>query len=85
MKTYKFHQDSGHGWLAVKRMELVALGILHKVSAYSYQRGETVYLEEDSDASLFLDALANNGRECTFKENYRDGRSPIRNYEGFTI
>jgi len=65
-------------------MELIALGIIHKVSAYSYQRGKTVYLEEDSDAQLFLDALCNNGMEWLIKHSYTDGRSPIRSYEGFT-
>jgi len=85
MKTYRFHSDSGHGWLAVKRIELIALGIIHQISPYSYENGNTVYLEEDADAQLFLDALINNGMECVFKESYKDGRSPIRSYEGFTI
>jgi hypothetical protein len=56
MKNYKFYADPGHGWLAVKRVELEALGIADKVSRYSYQFGNTVYLEEDCDAGLFFNA-----------------------------
>lgn len=56
IKTFYFHQDAGHGWLAVPRKELKALGILTQISGYSYQKGQTVYLEEDIDAQIFLDA-----------------------------
>lgn len=48
--------DPGHGWLAVKREELIAMGILHHITSYSYQKGATVYLEEDCDASTFVEA-----------------------------
>ena len=47
MKTIVYYTDPGHGWFAVKRAELAQLGILGQVSHYSYQRGRTVYLEED--------------------------------------
>jgi len=59
MKTYIFHEDPGHGWMAVKRTELTQLNILHKISFYSYQSesGTIIYLEEDRDASLFIKAL----------------------------
>ena len=83
-KIYKAHSDSGHGWLAVKRKELVELGILEKVSHYSYQRGATVYLEEDADCTLFCLTYEkkfghlpkqDSGKWCE--------RSPIRSYESF--
>lgn len=77
-KTYIFHVDGGHGWLAVKRKELIELGILDKISSCSYQKGKTVYLEEDMDYSTFVDA---NGA-VSYKESYQD-RSPIRSYENF--
>lgn len=55
-KTYTYHTDPGHGWMAVKRDELIILGIDHLISTYSYQSpsGQTIYLEEDCDADLFL-------------------------------
>lgn len=69
MKTeklvYKFYSDAGHGWLAVKRQELIDLGIYHRITSYSYQRGNTVYLEEDCDLSLFVETKKRLG--YTFK------------------
>jgi len=80
-KKYIAHTDGGHGWLAVKRAELVELGILDKVSRYSYQRGDTVYLEEDCDASLFHHAKG--FADCSYQETrYRDV-SPVRSYAPF--
>lgn len=81
-KIYVFHSDAGHGWLAVKRKELIRLGILNKVTPYSYQRGGTVYLEEDCDASLFIGAKKAAGEPVNYNERYHD-KSPIRNYVGF--
>jgi len=83
MKTeYYFHSDAGHGWLAVKRTELNRLKIEAKISSYSYERGETVYLEEDCDASTFLKAKKDLGEEFSFKETHVD-RSPIRSYKSY--
>ena len=79
---YVFHSDPGHGWLAVKRKELVRLAILNKVSQCSYQRGGTVYLEEDCDASLFIDAKDKAGEKFEHRESYQDN-TPIRHYAGF--
>ena len=87
MKTYICHTDGGHGWLAVKREELFKLGILHKITRCSYQRGKTVYLEEDCDAGTFLTAMEKAGTPVppeNFKDSYYD-RSPVRSYYGFSI
>jgi hypothetical protein len=81
-KIYRFHADAGHGWIAVKRKELIRLGIEDKITPYSYQRGQTVYLEEDCDASTFLQAKNKAGEEYGFKESHHE-RSPIRSYESF--
>jgi len=56
--TYKFIADGGHGWLRVPTKELVELGIADMVSAYSSfsPDGNYTYLEEDCDATLFIDA-----------------------------
>lgn len=78
-----YHNDAGHGWYAVKRAKLKAMGILDKVSAFSYQRGNTVYLEEDCDASLFFNALEDKGSVIVVG-SYQD-RSAIRNYDRFTL
>jgi hypothetical protein len=86
MKQYVFHVDAGHGWIAVKRKELERLGILNKITNYSYQRGGTVYLEEDCDATTFFNAKEKAGEGLTkeqIRESYQD-RSPVRSYAYFT-
>ena len=83
-KTYIFHSDSGHGWLAVKRNELTELNIGEKISHYSYQKGDTVYLEEDQDATTFIIEFEKMfGCKPLFKESYIDGYSPIRSYNRY--
>jgi len=67
IKTYVFHTDPGHGWLAVKRTELIRLGILDKITPFSYQSGGTVYLEEDCDAATFIEAKKRVGETVTFR------------------
>ena len=80
---FKFYADAGHGWMAVKRDILETLGLLDKVSSYSYQRGNTVYLEEDCDASLVFQALG--AGNIRLKEGKFVDRSPIRSYERFSL
>lgn len=84
MKTYVFHEDAGHGWLEVTRKELIDLGILNKVSSCSYQHGLLVYLEEDCDAALFINALKAKGIEFTFREKIYPDLAPIRKFYRFS-
>jgi len=84
IKTYVFHSDPGHGWLAVKISELIELEIMDKVSSCSYKKGKTAYLEEDCDASLFIDALKKKGIELKFRESFQE-HTPIRSYERFSL
>ena len=83
-KIYVSHSDAGHGWLAVKRSELVRLGILNKITCYSYQRGKTVYIEEDCDASTFFARKKELGEEIKMRSSYQES-SPIRSYESFYL
>lgn len=83
MKTIKIYTDPGHGWAAVKKAELAALGIADKITAYSYQRGQTAYLEEDCDLTTYINALRAAGHEVTFTEKHTDKRHPIRSYESY--
>lgn len=55
----QWYSDPSHAWLKIRRRDADELGILGKVSHYSYQSkaGNTLYLEEDCDAPLVLDAL----------------------------
>lgn len=83
-KIYVYHLDPGHGWLAVKRKELEDLGIASKITSCSYQKGKTVYLEEDCDMSLFLQAKGyTKENPCvSIKESYKE-HTPLRNYPSY--
>lgn len=82
-KVYVFHNDPGHGWLAVKRKELESLGLLDTISSYSYTKGATVYLEEDCDMSAFISAKKAVDEPVIYKNSFTDHSSPIRNYERY--
>lgn len=81
----KVYNDPGHAWGAVKRSLLTELGILSRISTYSYQRGKTVYLEEDLDLSLLMHRLNELGFEYAFIEKHTNKRSPIRAYDWFQL
>lgn len=81
----KYYTDPGHGWGAVKRKVLDQLGIAHKITQYSYQKGGTVYLEEDLDLSTLVTALAIKGEVVEYKQKHTNKYSPIRNYDIFKV
>jgi hypothetical protein len=83
MDTYYFHNDPGHGWLAVPKVEADRLGLLDKITPYSYDNGLWLYLEEDCDAPLFLKAKKDAGEPVQFIEVYHDTDAPVRNYPSF--
>lgn len=85
-KLYKFYSDDGHGWLAVKRQDLIELDIESSITAWSYESrsGHTVYLEEDCDMSLFFKVYeAKHGTKPQLMISNIDGRSSIRSYPAF--
>jgi len=85
-KTYKAYSDSGHSWIAVKRNYLKSLGVLDKITCFSYQRGETIYLEEDYDAGLFIESFSRvYGHKPKIVEGSYSDNSPIRYYRSFQI
>lgn len=88
--NYVFHEDPGHGWLAVPRTELRALGIAGEVSEYSYQSrdGSIVYLEEDCDLSLFCRAKGIqrlNSSEVPCQSVYHNNDAPCRSLPRFRV
>jgi hypothetical protein len=54
---HNFHADPSHGWLQVCFDDLTVLGILGAITGYSYRDGDIVYLEEDYDAEMYINAL----------------------------
>jgi len=78
----KFYSDWGHGWGAVKLSLLVELGIIDKISSYSYYRGSSAYLEEDCDLSILTNALKSANIPYEVLESKSNpARSPIRSYD----
>ncbi len=81
----KIYADPGHAWAAVKKNVLADLGIDGLITPYSYQRGQTAYLEEDVDLGTLLMALRARGVKPVFEERITDRRSPIRSYDRYTL
>jgi hypothetical protein len=81
----KYYTDPGHGWGAVKRKVLTDLGIADKITSFSFQKGDTVYLEEDCDLPKLTTALSINGIWIEHIEKHTDRRSPIRSYQSYRI
>jgi len=79
---YTFHQDPGHGWLAVPLEELTRLKITP--SRYSYRDASTAYLEEDCDAGLWIEAKKAAGEPYRIKEQHTNRDHWIRNLNRFT-
>ena len=84
-KPFKFYSDPGHGWLAVKRWYLHELKIADKITPFSYQKGETVYLEEDQDVDTFFKAFKERWGvdPTTIEGSSTNKQSPIRSYASY--
>ena len=80
-KKYRLFSDASHAWLEVSFDELVKLGINKKITAWSYYKGNNIYLEEDTDAPLFMQTKKDLTGEITeYEEITSDYNSPIRSY-----
>lgn len=84
MRTFKYHHDPSHGWLAVKLDLLDSLDLIDKITTYSYIKGKTVYLEEDLDCTTFVQEYRK--RFGVFQEQslYYDKRCPVRGYNSYS-
>ena len=84
MKTYIWAVDAGHEWLAVKKKELIELGIADKISYFSYEKGGTAYLEGDCDAEHFFVAYkAKHGVEPKTRQGKYWDRQPCRSFASY--
>lgn len=81
--TIVVYSDRGHAWGKVKRQVLINLGLANKISRYSYQYKDNVYLEEDCDLFALHQALDMQGVRVKFVEKHTDRESRIRSYEHF--
>ena len=79
---YTFHEDAGHGWLAVPLGDLKGLNL--DISTFSYTDGKYVYLEEDADAPAFEKAYKEKyGADPVFNNQYDGDRSDIRTMKSY--
>lgn len=59
--VFNAYVDPGHAWAKVPRKFLQELNLLERISSFSYQSKEYVYLEADCDLSLFVETLQEKG------------------------
>ena len=88
IKTIKHFVDPGHGWYKVSRKDLFKMDILDKISSFSYQKGDWVYLVEDCDATIFFDRykeLFGDEYQIKITQNIADNMSSIRYYQPFQM
>lgn len=81
--TVTVYSDPAHAWAKVKRQVLINLGIANKISRYSYQLRDNVYLEEDNDLYLLQQTLDAQGVRLKYVEKPTDRASKIRSYERY--
>ena len=80
-KQFTFHEDGSHGWLEVSYKDVTDVDIHNEISEFSYINRflEKIYLEEDCDYPLFMNAFQN---KYGYKPLEVNGRyheiSPIR-------
>lgn len=78
-----YYQDPGHGWIKVKKTVLQRFGIAGDISAYSYQRGDYAYLEEDGDAERLFQAAGRAGIVIQLNHMHSNKQSKIRAYQSY--
>jgi hypothetical protein len=85
--TFKivYHTDPGHGWLEVNRKLLKEFDVEDKITSFSYQKGNTVYLEEDCDAATLVTAMAIKGHVIEYVNKHTNDTSPIRDLDCYTV
>ena len=72
-KTFIFHSDPGHGWLQVSKSDLEEFGVADKITPFSYVNRNFVFLEEDCDAGVFINAYEKkHGKMKIVDKNYND-------------
>jgi hypothetical protein len=82
---FVYYTDPGHGWVKVSRQLLLKYNIADKISCFSYQRGNTVYLEEDCDLGHLDSALTEQGIKIDLINRHTNRSSKIRNYQHYSL
>lgn len=87
MKTMKlkFYSDPGHGWLAVPMATYLASGVQATNYSYVNDARKVVYLEEDCDATNFVNALKLQGVEIETDYRATNKRSRVRRMDSVSV
>lgn len=80
VKQLQFHYDAGHAWLKVSHAELAKQEVANEISFYSYMTKSHAYLEEDCDASKYMNALTAKSISYSIIEVNDGDDSIIRTY-----
>lgn len=84
--TLTFIETPGHGYLKVSKTQFLKSGAdKHKVSGYSGLGKSHLYLEEDCDASYFLNHLRNVGIKYTINEVWQERVNTTHNYNPYNF
>ena len=82
MEELTYLQDPGHGWIRCPITLAEQLGFAARVSPYSYHQTETgdIWLEEDCDAALLIEALRERGIAYRLHEIVINGDAVVRSF-----
>lgn len=86
MAVILYIEDPGHGWLLVTPAQLASYGIVeNQISPFSYRSpdGGQIALEEDCDASLFIEAFRQTHGEAPHLKREHQSPCPIRAWPGY--
>ena len=77
--------EPGHGWALVPISAIMAYGIEHTISPYSYHEPVTgtAALEEDCDLTKFVKAVNKAGDRIEYTETHTNNDAHVRNWESF--
>lgn len=85
----KWYSDPGHSWLRISRKNAEELRILESITAFSYESEKYLFLEEDRDAGIAIEALNETLKtrpdlQATFLlESHAKDRSHVRKYDHY--
>ena len=67
--TFKHFTYPGHCRYMESIQMLRKMDLLDKISSFSYQKGDWVYLEEDCDATIFFDRYKESPKNRSYNTN----------------
>ena len=82
--TVPLYSSPSHAWAKVSCAQLIDLGVSSKISAFSYRSGRDIYLEEDCDLTVFMEAAKKAGLEIDLVDRLIAQDDTIRKMDPYT-